>query len=301
MNDQVITRQNMVDAMSTEYNSVLHEYRGADWQRVNTSLLTQTDNMVTGAAINFHLLELCLEGSHFIRIESDMEHGAHVSTKMLPTAIAYVQPDTAVHQEVEGRAKLQQIYIDDTIFRDVASALAKGDPDHLKPLGFQGLFVPELRFLADKLLNEARTGRLGGELYADLLAQEIALVILRRRLEGNEKKVNVSPLSDHEIARVIDFMEANLEEVGGMDTLAQQIDMDVFAFTRAFRAKTGEAPHQFLIGRRLAHVKDMLVNTKMPLAEISYAAGFASQAHMTATFSKHIGMPPGAYRKAIKT
>lgn len=126
------------------------------------------------------------------------------------------------------------------------------------------------------------------------------MLILRRRLGGAKTPSDIRPLSDAENARVLDFMEATLEEVGGMDTLAALIDMDVFAFTRAFKARTGEAPHQFLIGRRLTHVKDMLATTNMPLAEIAYATGFSNQSHMTATFSKTFGSPPGAYRKAVR-
>ncbi|MDW4497867.1 AraC family transcriptional regulator [Sulfitobacter sp. D35] len=301
MSGQLITRQAMVDAMSTQYNAELHEILGANWRRVNTSVLSQTDNEIHGDFIDFHLIELCMGGSHFLRMESDLEAGSHFSTKLLPTAMGYVQPHAPVQQTVEGKAKLQQIYIDDVIFRDVATALAKGDPDNLKSLGFQGVFDPQLKRLADLIMDEARKGAPGGELYADLLAQQIALIILRRRLGDDEKKVRISPLSDAEVARVMEFLEENLEETGGLETLARLIDMDVFSFTRAFKAKTGEAPHQYVIQRRLMKVKELLQHTDDRLVDITYATGFSNQAHMTTTFSKHFGIPPGAWRRMVRS
>jgi AraC family transcriptional regulator len=52
-----------------------------------------------------------------------------------------------------------------------------------------------------------------------------------------------------------------------------------------------------VIQRRLMRVKELLRTTDDRLAEITYATGFANQAHMTSTFTKHIGTSPGKWRK----
>ncbi|MEM8774684.1 MAG: AraC family transcriptional regulator [Pseudomonadota bacterium] len=300
MSEQVITRAEMVSAMEAQFFANVTERHGQNWQRLNTIMCEQGAGQAT-AITDFHIFELCHGGSLTANCRAETESGDHQSDiKLIPGALQYAQAQSSQEFETNGHYLVQQIFIEDEIFQEVAAGIAPGDPDNLKPLAFHGVFEPKLKQLAELILDEARMNAPGGELYADLLAQQIALIILRRRLGSKVKKPNIRPLSDDEISRVIEFMEANLEEVGGLDTLAAVVDMDVFSFTRAFKAKTGEAPHQFLIGRRLNRVKDMLLNSTEPLVEIAYATGFSNQSHMTASFSKHVGQSPGAYRTAIK-
>lgn len=297
MSEPAITRQDMANAMSADFNADIIENPVRNWRRVSTVVADQGDMIANGSILDFHMVELALQGKHILHIEGELEGGDHLETSLLPGALAYTQPDIPVSIEGQGRASLQQIYIDKATFRDVAESIAPGDPDKLKTLGFQGVFEPKVKHLAQLILDEARRPSAGDDLYTDLLAQQIALLILRRRLEGNEKKLSIRPLSSTEIGRVIAYMEDNLDDVGGLNTLASIIDMDVFVFARAFKAATGQAPHSFLIERRLSRAQDLLVHTKTPLADIAYQCGFSSQSHMTARFSKQFGVPPGTYRK----
>ena len=296
----LITRQQMADAMVAHYNAEVTEHRGHDWRRVSTVVAEQGDMSVSGAALDFHMFEFCHSGRHDITIESALETGDRQRSQLLPGGASYFQAKVPVRTSATGTVRLQQIYIDDCIFRETATSLVKGDPDKVTYLGFSGVFEPGLRAHAAAILEEARAPLLGSELQADLLAQQMALIILRRRLGDGLRKPLRRELSRAELARVIDYLEADLAETGGMDTLAALIDMDVFTFTRAFKQSTGQPPHKFLIERRLARVKDLLINTDSSLADIAYDTGFSSQPHMTAAFSKHAKMPPGAYRKRYR-
>lgn len=109
------------------------------------------------------------------------------------------------------------------------------------------------------------------------------------------------PLSQAEITRLTGFIDAEMEQDFDLTDLARQLDRDPFGFWRSFKAATGESPHQYVIQRRIARVKHLLRTTADSLADISYATGFASQPHMTATFTKHVGTSPGKWRKAART
>ncbi|MEM7545941.1 MAG: AraC family transcriptional regulator [Pseudomonadota bacterium] len=301
MSGSLIKRDDMINWMTAEGNAALTEQPRADWRQLNTVLMDQGSCESMTGKMDFHLFELLHAGQHYMEGESayeqgDIHHGSAVSG-----CLNYNQSNTDIKQSAEGTASIQQIYIDDSIFTGVAAGLAKGDPDNLKPLGFIGVFEPRLRQVAMAILDEARNPTEGSDLYADLLAQQIATLILRRRL-GNAAGAEgaVHPLTATEIARITDHIEADLTEAGGLDTLAALVDRDVYSFARAFKAVTGEAPHQFLIQRRLDRARALLCHSQDSLADIAYATGFASQSHMTATFSKHVGMPPGAYRKAVR-
>ncbi|MEM7545942.1 MAG: AraC family transcriptional regulator [Pseudomonadota bacterium] len=299
MNGDWITRADMADAMARHYNSEVTERLGHDWRRLNTVTITQRDTSIVGDGLDFHLLELCLDGVHEIDVSTEMEMGDHGLFSVRPETLNYTQPEARCHCDLEGHARLQQIYIDDAVFREMVPGLTKGDPEQFKTLGFQALHEPRLRKLALSLLEEARNPGAGGDLYAEAIAQQIALIILRRRLAGTLKDPRTYRLDPTQIAKLQDLIEANLDAPLGLDLLSAEVGMDTFSFSRAFREATGIAPHQFVIQRRISRVKALLAHTGDPLADVAYATGFASQSHMTATFSKHVGMPPGAYRKAV--
>lgn len=168
-------------------------------------------------------------------------------------------------------------------------------------LGFHGVFDPNISVLASKLLEEARLPSIGSDLRADLICQEIALLMLRRRVGEQLKSQSIKILSNRELQHVVSYLEDQIEDIAGMDLLAGLVDVDVFRFSRSFRATTDVSPHQFIIQRRIERVKDMLRNSNESLAEIAYATGFSNQTHMTSTFSKHVGFSPGKWRKIIRS
>ncbi len=297
----LVTRQQMVRHVPRTTNADVKERVGHDWRRMNASVLYLENFGFPEVTLDFHMFAFNLGGTHRLQTESVLERGDRQVDQVLPGAMTYVQNGVPFAQSGEGMSGVLQIYIDNSVFRETATSIVQGDPDKVELLGFQGVFEPKLRALADAILYEARAPSLGSELQADLLAQQMALVILRRRIGDQLRKPQRRRLSNSELARVIDFLEADLAEGSGMDTLAALIDMDVFTFTRAFKASTGQPPHKFLIERRLARVKDLLINSKDSLADISYNTGFSSQPHMTAAFSKHMKMPPGAYRKRYRS
>ncbi|MEM7522908.1 MAG: AraC family transcriptional regulator [Pseudomonadota bacterium] len=136
---------------------------------------------------------------------------------------------------------------------------------------------------------------------ADSLSLRIAYELLASFADAPRNAGEPPPLTGAEIARLIDFIEAEMEANFDLTAMASVLDRDQFGFSRSFRAATGESPHQCVIQRRLMRAKQQLADCDDSLADIAYATGFASQSHMTATFSKHVGCPPGAYRKGLRT
>jgi AraC family transcriptional regulator len=51
-----------------------------------------------------------------------------------------------------------------------------------------------------------------------------------------------------------------------------------------------------VIGLRLEMAQDLLVHSRLGLAEIATTCGFSSQQHMTATMQRHLGITPGRLR-----
>ena len=66
-----------------------------------------------------------------------------------------------------------------------------------------------------------------------------------------------------------------------------------------FRAATGTTPLAYATARRVARAQALLADPAMPLAQVAYATGFASQSHFGEVFRRHTGLAPGAWRARV--
>lgn len=274
-----ITRQQMVDWMETDGCARVTERPHSNWNRLNCAVADQSSVEIHAHLADFHLLELVHAWRIDGTIDTALETGDTGQYSSIPGSLGYFQNGVCIHQVLRGDYTIQQIYIDDAVFRETAAAIAPGDPDNLKPLGFQGIFEPEIKRVALGVLEEARNPSAGDELYADLLAQQIALLILRRRLcERAERKAYGGNLSHAQMTLIGTFLEDHIDDTGGLETLASLLDMDVFSFTRAFKATTGETPHRYLIQRRIVRAS---FSATPPLHSPTLLTPVASQASPT--------------------
>ena len=98
------------------------------------------------------------------------------------------------------------------------------------------------------------------------------------------------------LARIEDYVAANLEGDFGIRELAALAGLSRFQFARAFRASVGSSPHRFVMARRIERARAMLDHTDRALHEIAAATGFSDQSHLTREIKRRYGLPPGALR-----
>lgn len=96
---------------------------------------------------------------------------------------------------------------------------------------------------------------------------------------------------------VSDMIEARLDGPLAVEDLASALGLSAGFFTRAFRAATARSPHSYVIDRRIARARRLLLTSRQGLAGIALAAGFSSHAHMTATFRERLGISPAEFRR----
>jgi AraC family transcriptional regulator len=97
--------------------------------------------------------------------------------------------------------------------------------------------------------------------------------------------------------RAKELMSANLEEDVSTAELAKECSLSVGHFARAFRHSTGVSPHQWLLRRRIDEAYGLLRDSRLSLAEIARACGFADQSHFTKAYTRRRGISPGAWRR----
>jgi AraC family transcriptional regulator len=103
-------------------------------------------------------------------------------------------------------------------------------------------------------------------------------------------------MTPQRLRRIDELIEARLDSRLTVQDLAAALDLSTGFFTRAFKRATGRAPHDHIIERRVARARLLLRDRSLGLAAVALASGFASHAHMTATFRTRLGIPPHALR-----
>ena len=105
-------------------------------------------------------------------------------------------------------------------------------------------------------------------------------------------------LAPWQVRRVLAHIEANLGESLRNKDLAAIARLSTFPFAVAFHNSIGEAPHAYVIRRRVERAQGLMLSTDRPLSDIAAECGMADQAHLTRLFRKIVGESPGAWRRA---
>ncbi len=98
------------------------------------------------------------------------------------------------------------------------------------------------------------------------------------------------------LLRARDLADARYAEPLTVADLARAAGLSPSHFSRAFRLAFGEAPHQYLLTRRLERAAAMLRDTDRTVTEICLAVGLSSLGSFTTSFGRVYGQPPLAYR-----
>lgn len=163
-----------------------------------------------------------------------------------------------------------------------------------------GRHLPRVSHLLGLIESELRRPSLGSRLMVDGLLRAISGLLVSSDSAKQPEPCERIYLSPPKLKRVIEFIEANLNQSIGLDDLAQSAGLSANHFLRVFKLATGETPYHFLRARRLERARQLLSENTMPLAELALECGFANQAHFTAAFSRELGISPGRYRRMVR-
>jgi AraC family transcriptional regulator len=156
-----------------------------------------------------------------------------------------------------------------------------------------------LHSLAGALIDEYRTGGLGGALFRQSAAETIGLRLLREHCAVTSRPVPTAALAPVRLRRVRDLVEERLEQPLTLDEMAAAAGLSRAHFARCFRAATGTTPYGYVRDRRVARARELLGRQGHSIAEIAAMTGFHSQSHLGRVFRGATGMTPGEYRRRL--
>lgn len=124
---------------------------------------------------------------------------------------------------------------------------------------------------------------------ASHIASRYGSISVERRRKGG--------LSSWQIARVTDYIVANLSQDISIGDLAAVCRLSPDHFAHAFSVSMGEPPHRFLLSQRIERSLELLANTHLTLSDIAIACGFADQSHFSRVFRQRVGITAGRWRR----
>jgi len=136
-----------------------------------------------------------------------------------------------------------------------------------------------------------------GTIYGESLANALAVYLLKRYAVRPIVPVTYKRgLTGNRLKRVLDYIEANLDENISLAQLAAIAGMSPHYFSELFKLSTGRAPHNYVLMQRIERAKQQLRDPKRSIIDAGLDAGFQNPSHFARMFRKLEGTTPSTYR-----
>lgn len=211
-----------------------------------------------------------------------------------------VIPAGLPHQaRLEGLSEYAAIYLEPSVVAGAAEAARVSR--NIEVIEKYDEADSVIRSLGIALLGELESNALSSNLYAESLANVLAIQLLRNYTASPVRLTpRIGGLSGRKLLEVKRFMAENYTRELRLEELAQVAGISRFHFAREFKKMTGASPHQYLLKLRIQHAKSLLQSSEMPLIEVGLQSGFSHQSHFTRLFRKFTGTTPQSYRLGVQ-
>jgi AraC-like DNA-binding protein len=98
------------------------------------------------------------------------------------------------------------------------------------------------------------------------------------------------------LKEIVGYIEENINEKITISDLSLRSRWKKQHFIRVFTNYIGETPYQFVLSKKIAMAKKMIIETDIPVSDIGFELGFQSHANFCNAFKKITNKTPSNYR-----
>jgi len=220
--------------------------------------------------------------------------------ELLPDVIFWIKDQ---HSKI---IHANQLFVEHLGFKTAEQIIGKSDLDFSPPHMAKQFIVDDQKVLAgdsvtDRLeMNVNKEGELAWFSTSKRpLFNEDGDIIGTYGMSRHLQKT-VKTLSSIDALKIpIEYIRANFHIDINIEQLAKISHLSVSALERRFKKHLAKTPKQFIRQIRLEHARRLLVETKLPVAEIAYQSGFADHSYFSRHFKMMFEELPSALRLAI--
>lgn len=141
---------------------------------------------------------------------------------------------------------------------------------------------------AARLLDQLMSGKTTAERVEPILIPPQGIVTRR--------STDVMVVGDAIVTDALRFIRDHASESIDVQDVVEQLSVSRSMFYRRFEKAMGRSPHEHILRVRMDRVKELLIQTALPLERIAALTGFEHTEYLVAVFKREVGMTPGRYR-----
>jgi AraC family transcriptional regulator len=175
-------------------------------------------------------------------------------------------------------------------WQETTQALGAGGPELAPWIHVRDAQIERIGWM---MQSEEHDGYPGGRVFADSLAAALAARLLA--LQSPDKapaSVRPRALPAWRLRRVIEYVEAHLDQDLTLAELAAVAGFSVSHFKPLFSRAAGMPVHRFVLERRVERARVRLMEGRRSRTEIALEAGFTHPSHMARSVRRVLGLTP---------
>lgn len=139
--------------------------------------------------------------------------------------------------------------------------------------------------------------------YEDVCQAYMEILVIRL-MRSTDLTVPANPQtlsSNRQCAAVRRYIDQHFKEALTLDQLAEEVHMNKYYLSHAFKREFGVSPINYMISLRIEESKYLLTETDLSLSQISRLLGFSSLSYFSQVFRRTQQISPFEYRKKEKS
>ena len=113
---------------------------------------------------------------------------------------------------------------------------------------------------------------------------------------ATRQSTDVLAMDDRNVARAVHFIRQHACDGIKVKDVLKAVPHSRTLLEGRFKKLLGRTPHEEILRVRLNRVKQLLVETDLPLEQIAERAGFPHVEYLSVAFRREVGMPPSRFR-----
>jgi len=156
-----------------------------------------------------------------------------------------------------------------------------------------------VRWCIDRLREEMKTDRPGGDLVAQQIATMLLVQLIRSHLDAAPAGAAnwLVALGDRGLRAAIGAVHREPARRWTLGELASEAAMSRTVFATRFRQAVGLPPMDYVIRWRMSLAAERLASTGLTVSAVAHSVGYDSEKSFGAAFRRIRGIPPGAYAR----
>jgi len=259
-----------------------------------------------------HLVFVCLAAGRIVRTSAN-ERVAH---ELVPGCVGVVPARVPVGWTWSTPISFSVLRLDPDFLDRVAQSVFGVEPDGYHLSLVERPHDTAIANIAGVLAREVMHGERGSALYAEALANILAVHLLRQyaRCAGGGPLADCAapasgasvsadvgsprPTRPRAVSEALTFIHANYARDLTLVEIAQAAHLSPYHLARLFKQSLGVSPHRYLIQLRVSTARWLLSagSGERSLAQVATAVGFSDQSHLTRHFKRLTGVTPRQFR-----